>query len=183
VYAQRDKERLVEAALSRFVEAAAKHHRLSKDGRYLSGQMRTFAIIERMDGRPLDKDRLMANLTGKVYAEIRHAAVLTAFDLLRLASHCKDNSFRQEEEWRLALPRSTDRPLVHVKIEFRGPRDNIPYLAFDLFQQNGHLPITKVMTGPLCKDRTKVDGILTSSGYDVPVVESGIPLRDPNAIA
>lgn len=182
VYATEEKEQLVKAALAGFIGIAAKHHRQSRDFQYISGQMRTFSIIERLDRRPLNKDEFMRNLTSKISAEIRQAALRTTFNLLRLASHCKDESFRQEEEWRLALPRSTSKPLVHTEIEFRGSRGNIPYLATNLFQDTDRLPVTRVMLGPFCRDTAKVEAIVKAAGYSVPIIPSAIPLRRPEDI-
>jgi hypothetical protein len=182
VYGAVEKEGLIRAALAHFIDSAATHHKQSRDLRWLEGQLRTFAIIQRIEGHALDKDEFFANLMGKVDCEIRTAALRTSFDLLRLAGHCKDESFSQENEWRVALPRLTSKPLVHVKVEFRGPKNNIPYLASNLFQKNNRLPITRVMTGPLCEDYAKLEAILDSSGYDVPIVRSGIPLRSPDSI-
>jgi hypothetical protein len=100
---------------------------------------------------------------------------LTQFDLLRLASHTKNSYYKEECEWRLALPRTFDKPLTHVTMQYRGTRGEIPYIAHDLFAA-GHLPIVDVMAGPFCS-LVKVEEIMREQGYSAPITQSRSPER------
>jgi hypothetical protein len=104
-----------------------------------------------------------------------------AADMLRLAALCKHSSFFEEEEWRLALPTSPERPLMKVDRLFRLRNGTeVPYIAFDLTDSfTGRMPLTAIVIGPGNSSGVKdsVLHLLESNGYAVPVRESLIPFR------
>jgi hypothetical protein len=104
----------------------------------------------------------------------------TSFDLLRIASHCKDNSFHQEAEWRLALPHTKGKPMKQMEVLHRGSDNAIPYAAHNLFSDK--LPLVRVKVGPIVEDTDQIQTLLKQYGYDVPVSKSAIPLRTAASI-
>jgi hypothetical protein len=103
----------------------------------------------------------------------------TAFDLLRVASHCKNEKFSEEHEWRLALPHTKGKAAGSFTVKFRGVKGEIPYIDSNLFQAGPRLPVTRVMLGPLCGARAEVEEVLRTHGYDVPIINSEVPIRAP----
>lgn len=182
VYEDKEKEKLLEAALSHFVETAAGLHREVQDKYWIEQKMRDWAMIQSVHGLNLDKDAFKTQMEDNLRVQLYEAKTRSSFDLLRIASHCKDMAFEQEKEWRLALPRLTSKPLVHGTIQYRGPNHNIPYIASNLFRNGKHLPITRVMVGPLCEDQERIEKIIRNCGYQLDISRSAVPLRDPAKI-
>jgi hypothetical protein len=179
VYEQADKELLVRSALSYFVKQSANSHSQVTDKGWVATQMRDWMIVRRVQGfRDFDKAAFQKYQEERINAEIITSAIRTSFDLLRLASYCKNRSFLEEKEWRLALPRPKGRIVVREPVKYRGENGTIPYIQSNLFQPNGRLPITRVMLGPLCTMRNEVERLLSDNRYDVTVVDSSIPLRN-----
>jgi hypothetical protein len=115
-----------------------------------------------------------------IRALLHGALTQTSFDLLRLASHCKDYAFHQQAEWRLSLPHTKSKPFRGIEVQYRGAEQHIPYLAHNLFSER--LPITEVLVGPFCQDLATIEQLLDTYNCRVPVVMSGIPIRNPNKI-
>ncbi len=176
VYIQGDKEKLIEDSLSHFTGLVSEFDRQSKDLNWMQKQIRTWKIVQSIYCLDLDKSAFVRNLQKKVRDKLLPAWQMTLFDLLRVASHCKNDAFSAEQEWRLAMARPTNRPLVQ-KILYRGAKKNIPYLESNLFQTSHQLPITRIRTGPLCEHIDEVQRILDTYGYKVPLILSTIPLR------
>ncbi|MGA3371611.1 MAG: DUF2971 domain-containing protein [Terracidiphilus sp.] len=180
VYEQADKKSLIRSALSHFVQQSAKNHSQVTDKNWVATQMKDWAMVQRIYGIPdFDRAAFQRNLDDKIGTEILSSGVRTAFDLLRLASHCKNRLFSEEKEWRLALNRSKGRTGVSEQVQYRGPNGTIPYICSNLFQPIGRLPITRIMLGPLCNIRNEVEKLVSDSGYAVHVIGSNIPLRYP----
>jgi hypothetical protein len=99
----------------------------------------------------------------------------TYFDLLRIASHCKDCAFHQESEWRLALPHIKGKPMKSMEILHRGTNGAIPYVAHNLFSDR--LPLVRIKAGPICEKMDQIKDLLKQYRYDVPVERSTIPIR------
>ena len=133
-------------------------------------------LINRIYNLGHSKEALKDAISREITTQLRAAVAATKFDLLRLASHCKDPFYSEESEWRLALPHTKGTPLTHIAIEHRGAGGQIPYVAHDLFSAE-RLPIVRVMTGPLCDQHEAVEEMLKKGGYDVPVIRSPSPLR------
>lgn len=178
IYEQAEKESLIQSALSHFVRQSVKNHRQVADKDWVAMQAKDWAMVQRIYGLgSFDRDGFQRSLDERISSEILLSAARSSFDLLRLASHCKNRAFSEEKEWRLALPHSKGRDVVGEPVLRRGPDGSIPYVESNLFQPAGKLPITRVMLGPLCDLRKEVEEILAANGYSVPVLESNIPLR------
>jgi hypothetical protein len=177
IYVNAEKEKLLKAALSHFVDAVARLDQQTQDTEWIKQQLRDWNMLDRIFGLQFDRPAFDAEMASKFRTSLREANNRTSFDLLRLASHCKNHCFYQEEEWRLALPRAKKKPFKYGEVLYRGPQRNIPYVESNLFQQV-KLPITQVMAGPLCEDFGKIQEILTKWTYDVPISKSSIPLRN-----
>jgi hypothetical protein len=176
IYDLREKERVIAGALSHLMDYTAKSLRRVSDKQAVANDIKTYEIIQRIYGQPESKQDFLATMDEQHRAAIRQVAIDTNYDLLRIAAHCKHHSFAEEKEWRLALLRPVNKPLGHIVIEHRDP-DNKPYIASNLFQESGKLPITKVILGPLCTKIDKIGEILKQNGYDIPVEKSAMPLR------
>lgn len=177
VYIQREKRLLIEASMSHFTDLVAKIDRQSSDFNWMEGQFRTWKIVQSTYGLGQGKKAFKNKLLNELLDSLFTAWKDVLFDLLRVASHCKNDAFSAEQEWRLAMARPTNRPLVQ-KISYRGAKNNIPYLESNLFQTSHQLPITRIRTGPLCEHIDEVQRILDTYGYKVPLIPSEIPLRE-----
>jgi hypothetical protein len=175
VYAQEEKEKLLEAALSHFIETVAELYRKTTSRKWVAAEFRRWVQLHRVQSRSFDRASFEAALNGRIHEQLHRALTRTSFDLLRIASHCKDNSFHQEGEWRLSLPHTKGKALKGIEIQYRGAQKAIPYLPHNLFQQK--LPITQVLCGPLCQDVAQVQALLDRYRYQVPLAKSEIPIR------
>lgn len=169
VYAQDEKENLTNAALGDFIDTVATLHRDTGSHQWAAQQLRSWSIVDHIFDLRFDRAAFDAAMNACFQKQLHGALTRTAFDLLRLASHCKSHQFHQEREWRLSLPHIKDKPLTMHQILYRGVDQNTPYLAHNLFQQR--LPITQVLAGPACRDVEKIQTVLAIHGYQVPVVK------------
>jgi hypothetical protein len=180
VYETPQKQSLIESALSHFIEEAARMHRQVLDQGWILSRLRDKSIIQRaIGGPPIDKQRFNAEMHEELRERIYASGLRTAFDLLRVASHCKNAKFLEEDEWRLALPHTKGKAAGSFTIKFRGAKGEIPYIESNLFQTGPLLPVTRVMLGPLCEAQSEVEEILKMHGYDVPISGSEVPIRAP----
>ncbi len=181
VYDDATKLSLIQFVLDQFINAEVAAYERTQDPGWMPGQVRSWAIVQKIFKKPFDIKALERKLEGDVVAELKQAWRMALYDLLRVASHCKDKSFYAENEWRLVLPRTKKRPLVYQTIEYRGSKANIPYLRSNLFRKDC-LPVTRVMTGPLCSGIEDVERIVKASGCAIPIVSSSAPLRDTRTL-
>lgn len=176
IYDLREKDRVIAGALSHLMDYTAKSLRSASDQQAVANDIKKYEIIQRIYGQPKSKQDFLAVMNEQHRAAIWKVAKDTNYDLLRIAAHCKHHSFAEEKEWRLALLRPVNKPLGHIVIEHRNP-GNKPYIASNLFQKSGKLPITKVILGPLCTKIDEISEILKQNGYDIPIENSAVPLR------
>jgi hypothetical protein len=176
VYEVADKQRLIKSALSNLMNVAASLHRNTGDTQWVKDQLRDQLLVNTIYDLSLSKEQFKELMEREISTQLRAAAATTTFDLLRLASHCKDTYYEEEKEWRLALPHTKGTPLTEITIEHRGPQNQIPYVAHDLFS-GGHLPIIRIMTGPLCTQHDSVEQLVKDSGYNIPIMKSQSPIR------
>lgn len=181
IYEQHDAERLMKVAFGHFFQAGVELRERSASKQWVKAMLDGWQLVDRIFGRAFDNKAFEAALEERFFRDLRSSMALTQFDLLRLASHCKHSYFSEEREWRLALPHTKATPLTHVKVEYRGPHQNIPYIAHNLFQAE-RLPITKVMAGPFCPV-AEVERLLKENGYSVPVNKSSGPVRTPQQVS
>jgi hypothetical protein len=177
VYTQGEKAQLIETSLSHFTDLVDELDRQFLDRGWMEEQLRTWEIVQHIFGFGHDKQAFERKLQGDFRDRLLEAWKISLFDLLRVASHCKNGAFSAEREWRLAMARPKNRPLIQ-KVLYRGAMGTIPYLESNLFQTSSQLPITRVRTGPLCKQTDEVQRILDTHGYKVPLIPSAIPLRE-----
>lgn len=172
LYTPEEKERMVEDALSDWVKTVYELHRKTGSLQWAAERLREWLKVH---GQPIDKAALLESNKEEFRGQLHEALTRTSFDLLRIASHCKDNSFRQESEWRLALPRIKGKPTERIEILHRGTNGAIPYVPHNLF--SGRLPLVRVKAGPLCESMDQIKRLLKHYGYEVPVERSTIPIR------
>jgi hypothetical protein len=177
VYGHAEKLALIDDALSHFVSGVARLDRQAQDQDWMKYHIRDWQLMQDIYGLPFDKSAFGEKLQCKFKVELLEAWRKTLFDLLRVASHCKSAAFSAEREWRLALARPANRARAVNPVQLRGMKGNIPYFRSNLFRSD-RLPVTRVMTGPLCTETDKVQKTLESNGYAVPLVNSSAPLRD-----
>lgn len=180
IYEQHEAERLMKAAFGHFFRAAVELSEKSANVQWVKAMLDGWQRVDRIFMRAFDETAFDAVMEERFSRDLRSSMALTQFDLLRLASHCKHSYFSEEREWRLALPHTKATPLTHVKVEYRGPHQNIPYIAHNLFQTE-RLPITQVMAGPFC-EVAEVERLLKENGYPVPVSKSSGPVRTPHQV-
>lgn len=169
LYVQEEKEGLVGAALDHFIQRVAKLHRDTGSHAWAVDRLNEWA--NEHTGQQLDIGAVKAWNDQYIHAQLHSSMTYSAFDLLRVASHCKDPSFSPEHEWRLSLPHTKGKAFKGMEIQYRGSQYDTPYLAHNLFSEK--LPITQVLAGPLCEDIAQIQELLDKHGYKVPVAHSG----------
>jgi hypothetical protein len=180
IYEQKDAEILLRVAFGHYFRSAVEGLDNTASSQWVKQMVDGSMRVARIFGKPFDEGAYRAAMEEEFLRRLRRDIALTRFDLLRIASHCKRPNYRKEQEWRLALPHTKDTPMTHVKIEYRGPRHNIPYIAHNLFQA-GRLPITQVMAGPFC-EAAAVGRLLAEHGYAVAVTKSSSPAGSPDQV-
>jgi hypothetical protein len=184
VYNGPEKTELIAAALRHFSDKVLELDKRVQDRAWMSRKMHDWNSIQRIYGLPIlpfDRGTFEERLQRAISGELLVSWRKTLYDLLRVASHCKWEAFAAEREWRLALPRPTNRARVENPILFRGANGNIPYFRSNLFR-DAKLPISSIMTGPLCTEIDRVRDLADRNGYTIPVVHSVVPLRDPQTM-
>jgi hypothetical protein len=184
VYNAAEKTALIAASLSHFSGKVTELDRQVQDRAWISRRMNDWNLIQRIYGLPklpYDRGAFEERLQRAISDQLLVSWRRTLYDLLRVAGHCKSEAFVAEREWRLALPRPTRRARAENPILFRGANGNIPYFRSNLFR-DANLPITSIMTGPLCTEVDRIRDVITRNGYTTPVVGSLVPLRDPREI-
>jgi len=177
VYEQAGKESLIRSALSHFVQQCAESHMQATDNRWLLEQLIDYKKNMQMNVSEIplfDKTAFLGYIEQKLNNIILFPTIKTSFDLLRLASHCKNHDFFEEKEWRLAIPVAKDNNRKRVVVKYWGQDHSIPYIETKLISPE-KLPITRVMLGPLCDRRNEIEEILLSRGYSVPIGIQIIP--------
>ena len=99
-----------------------------------------------------------------------------------LAPQMKDQSFSNEDEWRLIHYRNKKLPLSSdPEVFFRAAKDVVLPFTKIKPQKSAKLPLTKMVVGPGPKGglvRDALVGLLTKNHYDdVPVELSSVPFR------
>lgn len=171
LYITEEKERMIEDALSDWVNTFYDLHKKTGSQRWAAERLRDWLMVHRV----YDRAALQQSFQEEFFHQLHQSLVWTSFDLLRIASHCKDYGFHQESEWRLALPHIKGKPTKNIEILHRGTNGAIPYVAHNLFSHR--LPLVRIKVGPLCEKMDQIKELLSQYGYDVPVERSTIPIR------
>jgi hypothetical protein len=94
--------------------------------------------------------------------------------MLRIAPYFKDESFKEEKEWRLALVEGGN-------VLFReGDSLIIPYVEVELKDENGNLPIDNIVIGPtlnMQESHSSLKLLLEKHKISANIEESRIPYR------
>lgn len=180
LYTTNEKERMLEDALSDWVNTAADLHEKTGSMQWTAESVRDWRMVDRIFGLPFDKAAWVESNEDEFRRQLHESLGRTYFDLLRIASHCKDYSFYQESEWRLALPHTKGKPMKYMEILYRGTNGAIPYVEHNLFSPR--LPLVRIKAGPICEGMDQIKGLLKQYGYDVPVERSTIPIRSAASI-
>jgi hypothetical protein len=94
---------------------------------------------------------------------------------VNMSSYFKDESFSDELETRIISSGSDDE-----KKYLEGKSILIPYIEFSIEDNNGRLPISKIIVGPTQHQelsKSSIDHLLHSWKYEIDVEQSNIPYR------
>jgi len=95
--------------------------------------------------------------------------------MITIAPYFKDKSFKEEKEWRLALITGSGNVLFR-----EGDRLIIPYVVFDLKDEDGNLPIDNIVIGPtvnMNESHSSLKMLLGKHNLEASIEESEIPYR------
>jgi hypothetical protein len=171
VYIDREKEHLLEEALRLWSNAREEVYRQSEHVPTVRAWYHNQRSWDRFLG-PSSREELFARKKKELEEIIRPAIYRASFELLRLAAHCKEGKYVDEDEWRLSLPHKAGKVFKHNELQFRGPQ-NIPFVAHNLF--NFGLPVTEIMLGANCTALTRIRTLLKTRGLDIPITSSQLP--------
>ncbi len=180
LYLPDEKERMIEDALSDWINTFCALHKKTGSKEWAAERLHCWLTVDRIYELPFDKAAFDASNKEEFRQQLQQSRTQTLFDLLRIASHCKEYAFHQEAEWRLALPHTKGKPMKSVEILHRGANNAIPYVAHNLFFDR--LPLVRIKAGPICERMNEIEDLLKQYGYNVPVEISKIPLRTPTSI-
>jgi hypothetical protein len=175
LYNSAEKERILEDALSDWVNTYYELHVKTGSKQWAGERLRDWRMVDRVFGLSFDSAALQRRNEEEFHTQLHQSLAWTSFHLLRIASHCKDDAFRQEEEWRLALPHMKGNPMKRTAVLHRGINNAIPYVAHNLFVDR--LPLVRVKAAPMCEKMDEIEALLKQYGYNVPVERSTIPMR------
>lgn len=182
LYMREEKEQMIEDALSDWVNISSELHEKTGNMQWAREKVRDWRMVDRIFGLQFDPAALRKSNEEEFRPQLHQTLTQTTFDLLRIASHCKSYTYRQESEWRLALPHTKGKPMKSVEILHRGRDSTIPYVAHKLFSDS--LPLVRIKVGPICENIDQIKDLLKQHGYGVPVERSTIPFApsDPAEI-
>jgi hypothetical protein len=180
VYFDNEKEQLLKDALSHFLNKVSSLYKKVESLKWAGDRLEDWKRVDRIYQIPFDREKFDLQTKAAIREDLMIANGRSISELLGAAGHCKSQHYREECEWRLVLPHLKISELKHDKVLHRGTHGQISYVAHNLFYE--HLPITRVMAGPLCKDVELIKEVLAAHGFDVPVEKSTMPIRDPSDI-
>ncbi len=119
--------------------------------------------------------KMLNDMIFRVHGELQ-------YDLLRIAPLLKNESFSEEQEWRLVLPIESIFLPTNRKIEFRSTANSvIPYIAYPLLAHNqtGPITLTEVIVGPGSHPSAKLGVTLFLGRNEIPTQAepSAVPYR------
>ena len=178
LYKEEAKVALINAALEKLRSRMSETYGLAANLSWVAAQLHGWKMIDAMSGERFSRPEFEANMETMFREMVNPTVFRTTFDLLRVAGHCKNPAYFEENEWRLVLPHMKGRPLVYTTVQYRdrGDMKEIPYVAHRIGGID-RLPIVSVMTGPKCNRVDEVHSVLARHGYRVPVVPSQVPER------
>lgn len=136
VYTESEKEHLLSAILD--------HCRGKLEAAWNATVTSGFNDIDRSDPNAIRNH--VREHSKEISDSVFEAHASLQWDLLRIAPLLKNESFSEEREWRLTLPRESIRLPSHHTLSFRYQYDTlVPYIAYPLLLPNQQGPI-------LCRD-------------------------------
>lgn len=96
--------------------------------------------------------------------------------MVGIAPYLKDNSFKEEKEHRIVYNTMNEREIMYRE----GKSMFIPYFEGEFVDNNGKLPLSKIIVGPTPhKELSKISVryLLETYGYDIEIECSNIPYR------
>lgn len=145
VYRLEDKKALLSQALSHFMKEIQAYWDATFEAftkyRGASSLSNNLSLIQELSEK-IQKDT-------DFNARLQLALVKTIGDLLRLAALLKDESFHEENEWRLVLPILAGKENLKNPPRFRaGHTTLVPYIAYPFTTSPAPLPLVDVILGP-----------------------------------
>lgn len=173
VYSQEEKKELLRRAFSYFVTGAqAYRDGIKKAFAVYDGPRDPAAIVEFADKTSKEMD-----LNSRLDAAIARMQA----DLLRIAALLKDQSFREEQEWRLVLPVVVGAKKLLNPIRFRTANTTlIPYIAHPFSPDpSAAVPLVDLILGPGAHPNASQAALsfFHSEGLMVLPRESKVPYR------
>jgi len=182
IYYDGQKEKLLRAALSHYVDTTMRLWSQTSDIAWVKKQLHTWKLLRSMSGESFSRQDFDAYIGKQIRKDLHQAYAHSCFDLLRIASLCKHESYHEENEWRISLPHLKSKPMEHNVILYRGREQNIPYIEFNLSRGKKRLPVTEVMAGYQCPNLQVVRDALIEFDFKIPLSKSEIPYRKPEDI-
>lgn len=172
VYAASEKERLLGAILD--------HGRERLEAAWNAAVTAGLKDIDRSDPNAV-WDHVHAH-SRELSARVANAHTTLQWDLLRMAPLLKNESFSEEREWRLTLPRESIRLPSRHRLSFRCQYDAmVPYIAYPLLLPNQEGPILcrDVILGPGSHPAAPVGVNMFLLGEQIPIAShrSAVPYR------
>lgn len=128
VYPPDHKEQLIRSAFSGFTSTVEFLDTRVRDEGWVQEELRAWRIIDRIFRLAYGPAEFNRINEGKLKEELRSAWTRALFELLRVASHCKHDSYSTEDEWRLAMPRSPGGlSSTEHAVRYRGASGKVPY--------------------------------------------------------
>jgi hypothetical protein len=167
IYETDQKERLLDDALADWRHTFFELLEKTGSVEWVAERKHYWSLVDHVYGFAFDRNKFETWNNEAMHVWLYESLTRTLADLLRIASHCKNPSYAQEAEWRLALPHEKGRTFSNQEILYRGDNNSVPYIEHNLFSNK--LPIVRVKAGPACEHKDYIIDLLSSSGYDVPV--------------
>lgn len=172
VYAEFEKERLLGAILD--------HCRGKLEAAWNAAVASGLKNVDRSD--PNSVWDHVHRYSKDISTSVAEAHTNLQWDLLRMAPLLKNQSFSEEREWRLTLPRELIRLPSHHRLSFRCQYDTmVPYIAYPLLLPNQQGPILcrDVILGPGSHPAAQVGINMFLLSEEIPIAcrKSTVPYR------
>jgi hypothetical protein len=177
VYEEDEKRALVASALRHFVSKAFALYRATADPGFAAQRLRAWSQLTPPEQAA--QGSIHAWNGRYLHGELQGEYILTAANLLRVATLCKNRAFHEEQEWRLMLPVLRDQRLESTTRSYRKRNgEKVPYITTSLFAVDSRLPLTRVVVSPggdVAARRDAIEGSLGNATYSTPVEFSKVP--------
>lgn len=131
---------------------------------------------------PVEKKDLLESLLNRIVdvplesnKDISEVSTNFILEVINISSHIKDESFKDEGEYRLIYFGGPNETKFH-----EGRSMIIPYIEFSPVDDSDLLPISKIIVGPTPHpelSKLSIKTLLKSKKYNIEVEQSDIPYR------